>query len=270
MNSAFSPIRVLRQLVLPGVAVIFSLPAGSLSATEILIQNSQGGPHQSNGGAGVAWSVAFEFPETVRVQAIQGWINGFEGDTAAVGIFSSLPADPLLPSLDLKTFSLRGIGPTPPDALSPPARWEGVDGLNWTFGAGTYSIVFVAPFMPYGFGGPLTEGPYPISNSYQTFYDDSWHDNGGPIGLRIYGTPLAPLSSTPEPGTYGLMGSAVLVGMATLRRYRRMAAARKIVGSAAGKESGFNCHRRFCIFVRCAESSEHFHRGAVTGDRRDI
>lgn len=221
MNSASVCSRGLRRLLWLGLLAFTSLVGGSLYATGILIQTSAGGPLQYNGGGGFAWSVAFEFPEAVRVQAIQGWMTSYQaGNTAAVGIFSSLPPDPFLPGLDLKTFSLIPIDVPPPPQLVPPGRWEGVGSLNWDFEPGVYSIVFEGAFMPYGYGGPETSGPEPFVN-YQTFYDGGWHDNGGPIGLRIYGTPL---SAIPEPATYGLVGSAMLLGVAAFRRYRRRGA----------------------------------------------
>jgi hypothetical protein len=226
MNSASVSSREVRRLLWLGLVAIISLSAGSLHATGILIQTSQGGPHQYNGGGGFAWSVAFEFPEAVKVQAIQGWMAGNPGDTGAVGIFSDLPVNPLLPGLDLKTFSLKGIDLPPPGEPEPPARWEGVSGLDWVFQPGIYSIVFKAGFMPYGFGGPSTPGPYPLTRTFQTFYDGGWNDNDGPIGLRIYG---APLSAVPEPATYGLLGSAMLLGIAAYGKYRRAGKIEKVI-----------------------------------------
>lgn len=211
------------RAVRSGVFLVSVLLGVSLSATGILLQTSQGDPHQYNGGDGFAWSVAFEVPEAVRVQAIQGWMRGLQGEIDSVGIFSYLPRNPFSSSLDFASFSLKGVDTLPAAPLSPPGRWEGVSSLNWDLQPGIYSIVFRAGYMPYGYGGPSVpptdSGVTIFSNTYQTFFDDGWHDNGGPIGLRIYG---APLSAVPEPSMYGLFGTAMLIGVAAFQRRRGM------------------------------------------------
>jgi PEP-CTERM motif len=217
MNPAFLGLRVIRRVLRLDLLAGLFLFSGSLSAA-IIIQSSQGGPHQYNGGGGFASAVAFELDEAVRIQAIQVWLAGGKGDTGEVGIFYDLPRDPLSPDLSFHSFTLKGIdfsGPGPSD----PGRWEGVGGFHLDLQPGLYEFVVRGPNVPWGYGGPFTPGPYPLGDTYQAYdLDEGWRPNGGPFGIRIYGTQL---SAVPEPGTYGVAGGLMLLGLAAFRRRQR-------------------------------------------------
>jgi hypothetical protein len=227
MNSGTLLWRRFRTVLRPCLfsALIFT---GSLSATELLIEEHQGGPQQYGGTYGWAHAASFELNEAVQIQGIQGWMAASKEFPPIVSISRHLPLDPFASdATDLfsQTLSIKGIAPVPPSHHVPPARWEGVSSLQWNLQPGTYDVIFLGGFFPYSYGydGPPSTalgGP----EAYFVYGNDGWQDNDGRFGVRIYG---APLSAIPEVPTYGLFGSAVLIGLVSYRRFARRVLANK-------------------------------------------
>jgi hypothetical protein len=104
-----------------------------------------------------------------------------------------------------------------------PGTWQGVSGLKWDFGAGEDTFEAEGGSFPIseGYTGPLPDVPQP--DSFFTV-EDNTETEILPFGLRIYGVPL---SSVPEPASYGLMGMITIASVAFLRRRRLLKSDRR-------------------------------------------
>jgi hypothetical protein len=145
--------------------------------------------------------------EPTRIESVQTWIWR-DGP-----VIASLLSSNLSQELYSKTF----IAQPPPAA---PAQWQGVGSLRWDLQPGDYYLSFDEGFFPLGF--PVVHPNPPgvqIPFDFEIKTNDGWEKTGFPFGVEIYGEQL---SAIPEPGTYGLVASAALLGLAAFRRRQKV------------------------------------------------
>ena len=189
-------------------------------ATQLLIFSAPGGPREYNYLGGVptdtGWvtelSVNFEVPRELRIEKIKAWITGAPDSTATFSV-NSVPAQDS-GWLFSQTFSVEQVS-------GAPAKWQGLDSLQWNLEPGVYQLFIAAPAVPIGFG---YQGPWPDTDRLLKTFDYRDYSEPGnipwaPFGLEVYGT----FTAVPEPSFYGLMGSAGLVALAARRQFKRKA-----------------------------------------------
>jgi hypothetical protein len=200
--------------------VFFGAVAGG--AATLLLEMPQGSPNQYHGAGkfvgehGLESLVSAKFtvprPIHLRIDSISAWING--SGVAWVGISPvgwNNPIPEFYHSIPLEQVD--GVA----------ARWQGVDSLNWTLVSGEYNLFLDAPDIPFGFGfnGPSLTPAFSVYDLLDYSMDPPFEML--PFGIQVYGTVLRPLSGTPEPGIFGLMGCMVLLAVAVRRRFSRVA-----------------------------------------------
>ena len=187
-------------------SAVFFLSSFMSASAELLVRWSEGGPDRYTGLFGPI-AIGFTVEEPTRIESVRTWISRDGPVTASL----------LLNDLSAELYSETFVSQSP---LSAPARWQGVGSLRWDLQPGTYYLSFSEGFFPFGYpvihpNPPGVQTPF----DFESLDADGW-ERTGPFGVEIYGDPL---SATPEPATYGLVGSAALLGLAAFRR-RRVAA----------------------------------------------
>ncbi len=113
MNSGTSLRRRFRAVLQPCL-FSFLLFTPSLHATELLIEEQQGGPLQYKGTSGWSHAAMFELNEATQIQGIQGWMAASKEFPPSVWIAQHLPLDPFSPYIFSQPLSVKGIEPVPP------------------------------------------------------------------------------------------------------------------------------------------------------------
>lgn len=218
MKTLFSCFRPFRRVVrLDLLSVLIVLSTSALGGP--IIEQPQGGVDRYNGYYGVEAAIGFDLAEPTRIVKVQMWMNSAgEGDVTAAITYGLSAFSTNLYSDIFASKLISGAS----------ASWQGLSSLKWDLQPGSYYLTFGTGTFPYalpvGERSPGAEPPTDSEFAYIPFYAEpnfrpEWRKTDGPIGVRIYGVPL---SSVPEPATYGALGGAVLLALAAFRRSRRL------------------------------------------------
>ena len=191
--------------------IVFGASVGR--AQTLLLEMHTRGPLQSEAGtfAGDSGfeslvSARFTLPGPVRIDSIRAGIKGPGVGWIAI---SPLVWDNTEPEF------YRSIPLEQPD--DSPAEWQEFDSLDWSLGAGEYNLFLDAPHIPYGrgFGDPTLTPEFSVYDLLD--YSTLPPIEAQPFGLQVYGEVYHPISGTPEPSTFGLMGVVVLLAVVAHR-----------------------------------------------------
>lgn len=188
------------RALLTGAALILSAQA---SAQTII--DTGAGENPYSGGYSVAENQylagRFTLTQAMTVQTIEGWLGGNSATVFFAGIASDAGIGP-----GATLFSAGFNGGTP--------GWQGLSGLNWALGPGTYWAMFGTTsgvgFMPSGVANPLQAYAFRAPPG-------PWGNAGSlNIGIRMAGITAG---AVPEPASWAMIiGGFGLAGAAVRRR----------------------------------------------------
>jgi len=217
MNTLSACLRTFRRVVRLDLLSVLIVLSNSASAGPI-IEQPQGAVDRYNGYYGVQAAIGFDLAEPTRIVKVQMWMNSAGEDDVTAAITYGLSA--FSTNLYFDTFNAQ--------LSHASALWQGVSSLKWDLQPGSYYLTFGTATFPYalpvGERSPGAEPPTDSEFAYIPFYAEpnfrpEWRKTDGPIGVRIYGVPL---SAVPEPASYGALGGAMLLCVATFRHRRRL------------------------------------------------
>lgn len=193
------------RTLLAGAALI---AAANASAQTIV---DTGAPTDPNSGYTLGWGQllagSFTLDHATRLASIQGWI-GSDGGQAIISIAGDAGG---LPGAELfsSSFALDDSG------------WQGLDGLDWDLGPGTYWATFALDESVGGLAWMPSSATSPLLSYALGWSGAGWTDEYGPLdlGVRITEGTTSPV---PEPAAWGLMIAGFGLAGAALRRRQQV------------------------------------------------
>jgi hypothetical protein len=193
-------------------AVLLIIPTRILAVT--IVDTGPGDNNFANGfNTSSSLATEFNMANAMTLTSVEGWLGSLYG-TISVSIYSDGGSTP---------GSVLHTGLFAAPAFTATQSWQGVYGLNWSLGAGSYWVVFGAISGGGSLGGhsasPLGLEAYSFPSQFnpgQTVWQG--FDNGADYGVRILGR--VPGNAVPDGGhTALLLGGALFVcGLIRSRR----------------------------------------------------
>ena len=185
------------------IAALCVIAAPAQAAT--LVDTGTPPPSNTTWTLSPSQSLAAEFTLSAAsvIDSIMGHIRGSGNSTITIGLFTDGGE---IPGMQLFAGTFASTSGT---------SFQGLTGLSWAVGAGTYWVTFAST----GFDGMSQNAPSPLGNEAFAPAGSGFIENDGlNLGVRITGN--AGTGAVPEPGTWVMLilGFGLLGGVARRQR----------------------------------------------------